>query len=75
MRTLYHLHINASKTDHYYGSLAALVGNHSHTVLGIGIDSLYRVDWSKPYVNENITIKKGTLYTTASLKKPTKKKK
>ncbi len=77
-RTIYHLHLKATGKDHYFGSIKAITDMFDHDVLGVGIDTLYRVPWDKAkYQNDLITINKGMLHTTNSVKaasKPAKKK-
>ena len=72
-RTLYHLHFLKSGADLFYGSIKAITDHNTHDKLGVGIDTLYRVDWSKPYSNDLVKIQKGVLHTTVSVKTARKK--
>ncbi len=58
-------------TDYYYGSLAAMMKHQGAEVLGVGIDTLYRFDWSANplYTKTGCKIIKGHLHTTHTVKR------
>lgn len=55
-RRLFHLHIKASNEHKYYGSLMGLLLDNEN--LGISKSYLEKYDWSEPYENELIVIRK-----------------
>jgi hypothetical protein len=67
MTPIYHLHF-ADGRDFYYGSIKAITDHHSHAALGVGRDTLYRVDWKEGYSNDKIKIKKSVLHSTHTVK-------
>ena len=75
LKTIYHLHLKDQDKDLYYGSIKAITDHNTHGTLGVGIDTLYRVDWKKGYDNDQVKIKKGVLHTTNSVVKKKRRKK
>jgi hypothetical protein len=56
-RRLFHLHIKATNDHKYYGSLVGLLLDNEK--LGISKSYLEKYDWSQPYENDLIIIRKG----------------
>ncbi len=67
-RTLYHLHFISTGLDYFYGSIKAITDHNSHSSLGVGRDTLYRINWLKGYENDKIKISKSELLTTADVR-------
>lgn len=55
-RRLFHLHIKETNEHKYYGSLIGLLLDNEN--LGISKSYLEKYDWSTPYENELIVIRK-----------------
>lgn len=56
-RRLFHLHIKVNNYHKYYGSLMALLLDNKN--LGISKSYLEKYEWSEPYENDLIIIRKG----------------
>lgn len=61
------IHVQFKKQHFYFGSLAALYEVFSKDDIGISYGSLrnYGLCEDKPYHNDKVTIRKGTLYAIA----------
>lgn len=56
-RRLFHLHIKTTNEHKYYGSLVGIFLDNEN--LGISKSYLEKYDWSEPYENDFIVIRKG----------------
>lgn len=58
-RRIFHLHIIETNEHKYYGSLAAIFLDNKD--LGVSKFTLDRYDWSKPFENSKVVIRKGEM--------------
>jgi len=65
MRRIFHLELKEDNSHKYYGSLSALV--EENTDIGISKFTLDRYDFSKPYENEIVIIRKSVLKTKSQV--------
>ena len=65
MRRIFHLEIKSENSHKYYGSLSALV--EENIDIGISKFTLDRYDFSKPYENEKVIIRKSFLKTKSQV--------
>lgn len=73
--TFFHVHFKITKEDFFSGSIKAITDHYTHDQLGVGRDTLYRVDWKTGYENEKIKIREVPLHTTGRVKELKKKAK
>ncbi len=59
------IHVNYNGKDYYFGSLAAVYTLFTKDAIGVSYGSLrnYGISSDKPYTNNKVTIKEGTLIT------------
>lgn len=62
-RKIIHLHLNGQ--DYYFGSLAAIYTEFTKEEIGVSYGSLrnYGISPERPYINDKVVIKEGTLIT------------
>ena len=65
MRRIFHLEIKSENSHKYYGSLSALV--EENIDIGLSKFKVDRYDFSKPYENEKVIIRKSFLKTKSQV--------
>ena len=70
-RRLFHLHIKATNEHKYYGSLVGLLLDIEN--LGISQSYLEKYQWSEPYENELIAIRKGYMSSAGDVREASTK--
>lgn len=65
--TIYH--VEGPSGDHaYYTSRLAMYLDQAEEGFPVGIDTLNRHDWSKPFAREGWTVRKGVAHTVGEVK-------
>lgn len=65
--TIYHIETPYG-THGYYTSRLAMYLDNAEDGFPVGIDTLNRHDWSKPFVREGWTVRKGIAHTVSEVK-------
>lgn len=65
-RRLFHLHIKTTNEHKYYGSLKGLLLDNEN--IGISQSYLEKFQWSEPYENEFIIIRKGFMSSAGDIR-------
>lgn len=65
-KKLFHIYIKASEQHKYYGSLKAIFDDKND--VGVSKFTLDRYDFTKPFENDKVIIRKGEMLSTGDVK-------
>ncbi len=66
VRKIFHLYLKEKDKHRYYGSLQALFNHFKN--LGVSKFTIDRYDFTEPFENEKVIIRKGQFLTTGDVK-------
>ncbi|HEX8334506.1 MAG TPA: hypothetical protein VF622_17915 [Segetibacter sp.] len=66
-KKLFHVYLKTKDDHKYYGSLKAIFDDKND--VGVSKFTLDRYDFSKPFENEKVIIRKGEMLSTGDVKK------